>query len=67
MSKFSLWQAIVLALLVGEYSAQAQTSVAPSPKDCVMVASEGDQYEVRAAESRQFNARIRVFEPLLKK
>jgi hypothetical protein len=66
MSKICLWGAIVLAGIVGP-GAKAQTPIPPSPKDFVMAASQGDQYEILAARVAAVEGQDRAFEHLLRR
>ena len=49
MSKIGSWGLMALAALIGSREAQAQTPIPPTPKDFVMAAAQGDQYEIAAA------------------
>ncbi len=64
MSKTASWAAIALALTIGCHAARAQTPIPPSPKDFVMAASQGDQYEILAAHVADVQGqdpRVRAF------
>jgi putative membrane protein len=63
MSK-TLSGVLALAMAVGCHGARAQTPIPPSPKDFVMAAAQGDQYEIlaaRTAEVQGQDPRIRTF------
>ena len=64
MSKTASCAGIALALAIGLQGALAQTPIPPSPKDFVMAAAQGDQYEILAAhiaEVQGQDPRVRAF------